>query len=74
MPKGMAVTRMIPMNRKPPNTCSTAGTGGWKPICAKEAASRSSPTPPSPKPSAAAPQASTSPMAMATSPAGMLRG
>ena len=74
MPKGMAVTRMMPMNSKPLKTCPIAGIGTEKPIFDSPPIRRSRLRPPVVSPIAAAPQAISTPKAIATSPAGMPRG
>ena len=71
MPKGTAVTRMMPRNSKPEKTWPTAGIGTEKPKLAKASPRPLTLKPPIPRPKMFEPHAMIMPTAMATSPAGM---
>ncbi len=70
MPKGIAVTRMMPRNSKPENTWPKAGSGTEKPKLENALTTLAPLMPPMPMPSAVEPQAIAEPTAIATRPAG----
>src|ERR1700738_342985 len=71
MPKGMAVTRITPINWKPANTWPTAGVGNEKPKWENAWEKPAGLIPPQFAPKMVEPQAITQPTPIATSPAGM---
>src|SRR3977135_2101951 len=74
MPNGIAVTRMMPRNSKPENTCPIAGSGTEKPKLEKASPTFCTLTPPRPSPKRFEPQAITLPTERGTRPGGNHRG